>query len=103
MSGGREGGRQLTGPDGLWLEPLTVLAMAAVITTRVGLATTVLLASLRRPAILAKTAATSTTCGAVAWVWASGWAGSEPSTRPVVSTSVVGVVRLTDLWRSVGS
>jgi len=58
LSGGREGGRQPTGPDGLWLEPLTVLAMAAARTTRVRLATTILLAALRRPAVLAKTAAT---------------------------------------------
>ncbi|MGX7727540.1 TIGR03619 family F420-dependent LLM class oxidoreductase [Rhodococcus sp. 5G237] len=57
-AGGRQGGRQPTGPDGLWLEPLTVLAMAAARTTRVRLATTILLAALRRPVILAKTTAT---------------------------------------------
>jgi len=56
--GGQQGGRQPTGPDGLWLEPLTVLSMVAAVTTRVRLATGILLAALRRPVVLAKTAAT---------------------------------------------
>jgi probable F420-dependent oxidoreductase len=56
--GGQEGGRQPTGPDGHWLEPLTVLSMVAAVTTRVRLATGILLAALRRPVVLAKTAAT---------------------------------------------
>ena len=56
--GGRIGGVQLTGPDGQWLEPLTVLAMVAATTSRVRLQTRVLLAALRRPVVLAKTAAT---------------------------------------------
>lgn len=56
--GGQEGGRQPTGPDGHWLEPLTTLAVLAGITTRVRLATGILLAALRRPVVLAKTAAT---------------------------------------------
>ena len=56
--GGIAGGRQPTGPDGLWLEPLTVLAMIGARTERVRLCTMVLLAALRRPAVLAKTAAT---------------------------------------------
>jgi probable F420-dependent oxidoreductase len=56
--GGDEGGRQPTGPDGLWLEPLTVLSMVAAVTSRVRLATGILLAALRRPVVLAKTAAT---------------------------------------------
>jgi probable F420-dependent oxidoreductase len=56
--GGITGGRQPTGPDGCWLEPLTSLATIAGATTRVRLATGVLLAALRRPAVLAKTAAT---------------------------------------------
>ncbi|MGC0237817.1 LLM class flavin-dependent oxidoreductase [Arthrobacter sp. SD76] len=43
-TGGTEGGRQPTSPDGLWLEPMTVLAMAAARTTRVRLGTTILLA-----------------------------------------------------------
>lgn len=57
-AGGTEGGRQPTGPDGHWLEPLTVLTAVAARTTRVRLGTMVLLAALRRPAVLAKTLAT---------------------------------------------
>jgi len=57
-SGGIAGGRQPTGPDGEWLEPLTVLAMIGARTRQVRLATGILLAALRRPAVLAKTAAT---------------------------------------------
>src|SRR5438552_1383383 len=56
--GGAEGGRQPTGPDGHWLEPLTVLSVIAGITARVRLGTGILLAALRRPVVLAKTAAT---------------------------------------------
>jgi len=56
--GGQEGGRQPTGPDGHWLEPLTVLTALSSVTSQVRLATGILLASLRRPAVLAKTAAT---------------------------------------------
>jgi len=56
--GGIAGGRQPTGPDGCWLEPMTALAVVAGATSRVRLATGVLLAALRRPAVLAKSAAT---------------------------------------------
>jgi alkanesulfonate monooxygenase SsuD/methylene tetrahydromethanopterin reductase-like flavin-dependent oxidoreductase (luciferase family) len=56
--GGAAGGRQPTGPDGHWLEPLTALSVVAGITSRVRLATGILLAALRRPVVLAKTAAT---------------------------------------------
>ena len=56
--GGTAGGRQPTGPDGHWLEPLTTLAFLAGQTTRVRLGTSILIAALRRPAVLAKTAAT---------------------------------------------
>jgi probable F420-dependent oxidoreductase len=56
--GGRVGGQQPTGPDGHWLEPLTTLAVLAGLTTRVRLGTSILLAALRRPIVLAKTAAT---------------------------------------------
>jgi probable F420-dependent oxidoreductase len=56
--GGQAGGRQPTGPDGHWLEPLTTLAYLAGVTSRIRLATGILLAALRRPAVLAKSAAT---------------------------------------------
>jgi probable F420-dependent oxidoreductase len=56
--GGTAGGKQPTGPDGLWLEPLTVLSVVAGMTTRVRLMTCILQAALRRPVVLAKTAAT---------------------------------------------
>ena len=56
--GGVEGGRQPTGPDGHWLDPLTVLATWAAVTTHTRLMTGILIAGLRRPANLAKAAAT---------------------------------------------
>src|SRR5205807_5322159 len=56
--GGDEGGRQPTGPDGHWLEPLTVLSVVSGMTSRVRLATGILLTALRRPVVLAKTVAT---------------------------------------------
>jgi probable F420-dependent oxidoreductase len=56
--GGSEGGKQPTGPDGHWLEPLTALTYVAACTERVRLGTNILLAALRRPVVLAKTAAT---------------------------------------------
>ena len=57
-SGGTAGGKQPTGPDGHWLEPMTVLSVVAGMTSTVRLGTAVLLAALRRPAVLAKQAAT---------------------------------------------
>jgi probable F420-dependent oxidoreductase len=57
-AGGIAGGRQPTGPDGQWLEPLTVLTSIAAITSRIRLGTAVLLAALRRPVVLAKEVAT---------------------------------------------
>ncbi|HTX00465.1 MAG TPA: TIGR03619 family F420-dependent LLM class oxidoreductase [Acidimicrobiales bacterium] len=56
--GGIAGGSQPTGPDGHWLEPLTLLAVVAGLTRRIRLSTGILLAALRRPAVLAKAAAT---------------------------------------------
>lgn len=57
-TGGTVGGKQPTGPDGHWLEPLTTLTTVGAITSRVRLGTGILLAALRRPVVLAKTAAT---------------------------------------------
>jgi len=56
--GGTSGGRQPTGPEGQWLEPLTLLSVVAATTTRVRLGTAVLLAALRPPPVLAKQVAT---------------------------------------------
>jgi probable F420-dependent oxidoreductase len=56
--GGIAGGRQPTGPDGYWLEPMTLLSVIAGRTTRVRLGTGILQAALRRPVVLAKSAAT---------------------------------------------
>lgn len=56
--GGRAGGRQPTGPDGHWLEPLTVLTAIAARTSTIRLGTSILIAALRRPVVLAKTVAT---------------------------------------------
>jgi probable F420-dependent oxidoreductase len=56
--GGQAGGRQPTGPDGPWLEPLTTLAVLAGMTSRVRLGTNIIIAALRRPVVFAKSAAT---------------------------------------------
>jgi probable F420-dependent oxidoreductase len=56
--GGSKGGRQPTGPDGHWLEPITLLSVVAGTTSRVRLGTNILLAALRRPAVLAKSLST---------------------------------------------
>lgn len=56
--GGVSGGRQPTGPDGHWLEPLTVLTAVAARTSTIRLGTSILLAALRRPVVLSKTIAT---------------------------------------------
>jgi len=57
-SGGVAGGRQPTGPDGHWLEPLTTIAHLAAATSTIRFGTNILLAALRRPVVLAKMAAT---------------------------------------------
>jgi probable F420-dependent oxidoreductase len=57
-NGGSRGGRQPTGPDGSWLEPLATIAHLTAVTTRARFASNILVAALRRPAALAKTAAT---------------------------------------------
>jgi probable F420-dependent oxidoreductase len=56
--GGITGGQQPTGPDGLWLEPMTTLSVIAGMTSRVRLRTSILIAALRRPVVLAKSAST---------------------------------------------
>ena len=56
--GGQAGGKQPTGPDGHWLEPMTLLSLLAGRTSRIRLATNILIAALRRPVILAKSAST---------------------------------------------
>lgn len=56
--GGVTGGKLRTGPDGQWLEPLTALAAVSAVTQRVRLMTAILLAALRRPAVLAKVTST---------------------------------------------
>jgi probable F420-dependent oxidoreductase len=53
-----EGGTFPTSPSAPWLEPLTSLAVIAGKTERVRLGTHILQAALRRPVLLAKTAAT---------------------------------------------
>lgn len=56
--GGQRGGKQPTGPDGHWLEPLTTLSVVSGITSRIRLGTSIIIAALRRPVVLAKSAAT---------------------------------------------
>ena len=56
--GGSRGGRQPTGPDGSWLDPITTIAHLTAVTTTVRFGTNILLAALRRPVVLAKMAAT---------------------------------------------
>src|SRR6516165_4825694 len=45
--GGQAGGKQPTGPDGHWLEPLSTLAVMAGRTSRIRLGTNILIAALR--------------------------------------------------------
>jgi probable F420-dependent oxidoreductase len=56
--GGSRGGRQPTGPDGSWLEPLVTIAHLTAVTKRVRFGTNILIAALRRPVVLAKMVAT---------------------------------------------
>ena len=56
--GGTAGGRQPTGPDGHWLEPITLLSVIAGMTQHCRLMTGILIAALRRPVVLAKSLTT---------------------------------------------
>jgi hypothetical protein len=75
--GGQAGGRQPTGSDGHWLEPLTTLTYVAALTSRVRLRTNIILAALRT------------------------WGGSEKSTKPQVSTSMTADISSTERWNCV--
>lgn len=54
-NGGRTGGKQLTDPDGYYLDPFIAAATMFATTRTIRLATNVILAPLRRPIVLAKT------------------------------------------------
>ena len=56
--GGQAGGKQPTGPDGHWLEPVATIAHLTALTSRVRFGTNILIAALRRPVVLAKQLAT---------------------------------------------
>lgn len=56
--GGLVGGSQPTGPDGNYFEPMTLLAALSGVTSEIRLGTGILLAALRRPVVLAKSAVT---------------------------------------------
>ena len=77
--GGMAGGRQPTGPDGHWLEPITVLTALGAITSNLRLGNNILLAALRRPVILAKSLATLDvlTGGRVDFGVGVGWQAEE--------------------------
>ena len=56
--GGTPGATHATGPDGHFLEPMVTMSMLAARTSRVRLTSGIMLAALRRPIVLAKSAAT---------------------------------------------
>jgi probable F420-dependent oxidoreductase len=105
--GGVRGGKQPTGPDGLWLEPLTLLSVIAGTTTHVRLGTHVLLAALRRPVVLAKSLATLDVLsnGRLDIGIGVGWqkeeydaAGLDFATRGRTLDETIGILQT--LWRS---
>ena len=52
--GGIKGGRQVTGPDGHYIEPIVTMSMMAARTERIRFVSNIMLAALRRPVVLAK-------------------------------------------------
>jgi probable F420-dependent oxidoreductase len=52
--GGIKGGKQVTGPDGYYIEPVVTMAMMAGQTRRIRFVSNIMLAALRRPFVLAK-------------------------------------------------
>jgi probable F420-dependent oxidoreductase len=52
--GGIEGGRQVTGSDGYYIEPIVTMSMIAARTGRIRVVSNIMLAALRRPLVLAK-------------------------------------------------
>jgi probable F420-dependent oxidoreductase len=73
------GGERLPSPDQPLLEPLTLLAAAASCTSTIRLGTSILLAALRNPVVLAKTAATLDvlSCGRLDLGFGTGWFAGE--------------------------
>jgi len=98
-------GRFPTGPEGDWLEPLSVLTAFAAVTERVRLSTGILIAPLRPAALLAKTVATLDVLsgGRVDLGVGTGWQaeelvalGVDPAQRGQVLTDTIGACRR--LW-----
>jgi len=56
--GGIEGGKQVTGADGHYLEPMVTMSMIAALTKSARIIPNIMLAALRRPVVLAKMTAT---------------------------------------------
>lgn len=56
--GGIEGGKQVTGPDGLYIEPMVTMSMIAARTKRIRFISNIMLVALRRPIVLAKMTST---------------------------------------------